>query len=274
MVSGLVSDPTTGLVTGVRVRFDDDANEIEHAVVRRTNNIGEYRVWLRPGSYAVRARGQTATVDLSAADQTQNFSAAVGEVRMILRHAGNPVGQAKVHLRDDTGANVSKEGSNCDGSVSVYSLTSANYLLEIRIDDGSMVGSNIYNGKTQLLGSDPVTVNVGSVTDLGALTLPAGGVLTGTVTVAGAPQGNVRIQVRSGGTAGANRFVNMSTQADGTYSISLPAGTYARVCAFTVTIGSTCPGNAGAAANGAGYQFVPNLAITAGETKTQNFAIP
>jgi hypothetical protein len=274
MVSGLVSDPATGAVTGVRVRFDDDQNDIEHAVVRRTNNVGEYRVWLRPGIYTIRARGQTATnVDLTTADQTQNFVAAVGEVRMSLQHTGNPVGQAKVHLRDSTGANVSKEGSNSDGTVSMYALTSAaNYLLEIRIDDGSFVGSSIYNGRTQLLAGDPVTVTVGNVTNLNALTLPAGGVLSGTVTVAGVPQGNARIQVRSGGTGGGSRFVGTTTQADGTYSISLPAGTYQRVCAFTGPSSSICPGGA-VPASGSGYQFVGGLAITAGATTTQDFAI-
>jgi len=287
MISGLVSDPATGPVPGIRVRFDD-ADEGEHATVQRTNKIGEYRLWLRPASYTVLARGQSATVDLTTTDKTQNFAAAVGEVKMVLKDAaGNPVSQAKAFLRrgasaapTNDGDAISKEGSNSDGTVSVYSsATAADGLLEIKIDNGQMVGSTIYNGKARLLqgtltvpSGDPVSVTVGSITDLLTITLPAGGVLSGIVTVGGVPQGNVKVQVRNGGRGGNARFVNTMTQVDGTYSVSLPAGAYLRVCAFTST--SSCPSAGTVSGSGTGFAFVENVAITPGSATTQNFTIP
>jgi hypothetical protein len=286
MISGVVSDPTTGVpvpVPGIRVRFDD-ADEGDHATVQRTNKIGQYRLWLRPGSYEILARGQTAAnVDLNAESQIRNFAAAVGEVKMVLRDAGdNPLGQAKAVLRDSTGTTISKEASNSDGTVSVYSAVTAtgatSALLEIKIDDGRMIGSSIYSGKTRLLSGDlavpsgdPVPVTIGSVNDLGTIALSAGGVLSGTVTVNGVPQGNIRVQVRNGATGGGGRFVNTSTQIDGSYSVSLPAGTYTRVCAFIVSLG--CPGGPGAVSgSGTGFAFVGDVPIASGSTTTQDFA--
>ena len=283
MISGVVSDPTTGVpvpVPGIRVRFDD-ADEGDHATVQRTNKIGQYRLWLRPGSYEILARGQTAAnVDLNAESQIRNFAAAVGEVKMVLRDAGdNPLGQAKAVLRDSTGTTISKEASNSDGTVSVYSSTTAtDDLLEIKIDDGRSIGSTIYSGRTRLLSGgtvpsgDAVAVTVNGTTDLQTITLPAGGVLSGTVTVSGAPQGSIRVQIRNGGGGNGARFVNTSTQIDGTYSVSLPAGTYTRVCAFDISIG--CPNAVTVTGSGTGFAFVGDVPIASGSTTTQDFAIP
>jgi hypothetical protein len=106
---------------------------------------------------------------------------------------------------------------------------------------------------------------------LGTIALSAGGVLSGTVTVNGVPQGNIRVQVRNGATGGGGRFVNTSTQIDGSYSVSLPAGTYTRVCAFIVSLG--CPGGPGAVSgSGTGFAFVGDVPIASGSTTTQDFA--
>jgi len=104
-----------------------------------------------------------------------------------------------------------------------------------------------------------------SPTAIGPITLPAGGELKGVVTLAGAPAGNLTVQVRSGGTGAANRFVNTRTQSDGSYTISLPGGTYARVCAFTQA--SSCGGVTGAVS-------AFNVSVTANQSNTLNLSIP
>jgi hypothetical protein len=92
-------------------------------------------------------------------------------------------------------------------------------------------------------------------------------VLSGKVTLGGVPKGDIKVQVRNGGKGGSARFVNTRTQSDGTYSISLPAGPYSRVCAIAPGLpSSSCPSGA--------TDFVDNLSITAGVTTMQDFAIP
>ena len=277
MVSGLVSDPVTGPIAGMRVRFDD-ADDTEHADVHRTNKNGEYRIWLRPDTYSILSRGQSKTVDLTSSNQTADFSEAVGEIKMLIQDAlGKPISQAKPRFRSKSGFDVlSKEASNGDGTASLYStLTNKdNNLLEIKIDNGDFNGSSIFNGKTKLADGDVIAVTIGGVNDLGTITLPVGGVLSGKVTLGGVPQGGVKIHVRYGGKGSGNRFTSTRTMSDGTYSISLPAVTFTRVCAFTGSSG-ICPssGSTGSGA-GSGYAYFDNVAITANATKTQDFALP
>jgi hypothetical protein len=45
----------------------------------------------------------------------------------------------------------------------------------------------------------------------------------------GAPAGGVVVQVRYGGTASDDRFINVNARGDGSYDVSLPAATYNRV---------------------------------------------
>jgi 5-hydroxyisourate hydrolase-like protein (transthyretin family) len=288
MISGIVTDPGTGApvpVAGIRVRFDDD-NDGEHATVQRTDRAGRYRLWLRPDKYTVLARGQSAPVDARDASQTADFTAAVGEVKMVLKdRAGNPVSQVKAHLRKgasdpDDGDIISKEASNSDGTVSVYSVTSEpDALLELKIDSGQMIGSTIYRNRRRLLGGNasgiPIAVTVGAVTDLEPITLPAGGVLSGTVKIGNVPTGEIRVQVRNGGTGNGARFVQTRTQSDGTYSISLPEGTYSRICAVAPgQKSSTCPSEELAVPQGAGYAFADNRAVAANAITTLNLEIP
>ena len=276
-LSGLVSDPTTGPVPGMRVRFDD-VDEGDHATVQRTNRVGAYRIWLRPGVYKILSRGQSSVVDATSADQIQNFDAPVLEVKMILQDGdGNPVSQAKARLRDavDLGI-ISKESSNSDGTVSVYSSTpststSDNRILEIKIDNGQMIGSIVYINATRLSSGALVPLEA-SINDLGTILLPPGGILSGTVTVGGVPQGNVTVQVRNGGPGNGARFVKTSTQIDGSYSISLPAGTYSRICAYVGSSGSVCP-NTVTPSSGTDFTFVDDVVITANSTTILDFDV-
>ena len=280
MVSGIVSDPVTGPVAGMRVRFDD-ADDTEHADVHRTNLKGEYRIWLRPGTYLLLSRGQRKLVDLTSANQTADFSEAVGEIKMLIQDTqGKPISQAKPRFRAINTASdfkqfdvLSKEASNGDGTVSLYStlLNKNNNWLEIKVDNGTTNGSTIYTGRTRLIDGDPIPVTIGQATDLGPITLAIGGVLSGKVTnVGGLPLSGVKIQVRSGGKGSGNRFTTTRTMTDGTYSISLPTGTFTRVCAFTGGSASICPNDA---STGSGYAYFDNVTIRANDKKTQDFSL-
>jgi hypothetical protein len=71
-----------------------------------------------------------------------------------------------------------------------------------------------------------VALTVGATANL-AMALPSAGVLSGIVhDASGNPAGGVRVQVRYGGTTGNDRFTNVMTKSDGSYEISLPAGSY------------------------------------------------
>src|SRR5260221_13100516 len=92
LVGGLTTDgaPTpNNKVTGITVRFNllpanpaDTTGAFVEAL--RTDNTGNYGLWVRPGKYAVRARGQIATPTVVAfsANNTPpavNFAAAAGQ---------------------------------------------------------------------------------------------------------------------------------------------------------------------------------------------------
>ena len=130
------------------------------------------------------------------------------------------------------------------------------------------VGSSIYlNGTRFLSGTAVAAPAPGATLALGTVNLPAGAVLSGTVTKGGVPVSNAVVQVRSGAKTGNDRFVSTRTQSDGTYTISVPAGTYNRICAFDA--GTTCPGTT---AVGTTYKFVDAVVMTAAVPKTLDFA--
>lgn len=273
-IEGTVTDPVSGPVAGVRIRFQDTATGITVEGIR-TNRDASYRIWVRPGTYDVFSRGQiAAAVDVTSGNQTRNFNAGVGKITGVLNDAtGNPVSQGNVALYDSvpTAYNyLGNEYSDADGSFTVYTIApTASVIIEFKVDDGSMVGSRIYNvvnGVYARSGGTPVAAPLaGNTTSLGTISLPAGAVLTGIVTKGGQPAHSKTVQIRYGGgsTAGGTyRFVNTSTVFDGSYSISLPAGiTFSRVCVFDqpgATTASACTSTV--------------LMGAAGSTKPQNFA--
>ena len=255
-IEGTVTDPVSGPVAGVRVRFEDTATGTTVEGMR-TDRDGSYRIWVRPGTtYDVFSRGQiAAAVDVTSGNQTRNFNAAVGRITGVLKDAnGNPVSQVNVTLFERSGTSptytykyLGKEYSDADGSFTVYTIDpTTSIIVEFKVDDGSMVGSSIYNGKYVRSGGTAVTAPAaGNTTTLNPISLPAGAVLTGIVTKGGQPAHSKSVQVRYGGgnTAGGTyRFVNTSTVFDGSYSISLPAGiTFSRVCVFDQPGDTTAP---------------------------------
>lgn len=241
-IAGTVSDPTSGIAKGISVRFFASTDAFVQG--NRTDNLGQYQLWLRPSTYTVRSRGQTVTADISAGSLTgQNFAAAVGQITATLSGPSGAVSQAKVRVYDTSANFQSFEVSNADGTVTLFSTVNP-ARVEFKIDNGSAIGSALYNATgvvTQFSLAGNIAVNVGgAATALGNVTLGAGGVLSGTVTVATVPTADRVVQVRSGGTATpANQFVAGRTQSDGTYSVSLPEGTYqVRACIPGACVGA------------------------------------
>lgn len=284
LIHGTVTDGTNAQ-PGMAVRFyDASATTRTGAFVDGlvTNRLGKYRIWLQPGTYSIMSRGQTnnATVIAGTGNSAEDFtSAVVNTVTATLQDgSGNGVSQVKVHVYDATGPAYAWQGfevSNGDGTVTVYT-TLPSVLLQFKLDNGqTALGSAIYSSPmpgTQLAGGTVVA----PTTALGTITLPTGGELKGVVTAGSAPVGNAIVQVRNGGTSAAQRFISTRTQSDGSYSISLPAGAYARVCAtYPGMAASTCPGTGSGTGSSAGqYAFQDGVAVTAGGSVTQNFAIP
>jgi len=290
-IQGQVTDGTNP-VPGMSVRFyrttgTDTSGAFVEAL--RTNKQGLYRLWVQPGDYAVRARGQSAVragLLAGTATPTPFTSGTVGSATATLCAPGtgtntgtacSPVARSKVQVYDNASAYVGFEASDGDGSVVAYvPAANANYRFEYKIDNGSTsVGTSIESGGVATLIALPssVATTVGQSTAFGERTLLAGGELKGIVTVGGVATGNIVVQVRTGGLAGTNRLTATRTQSDGSYSISVPAATYARVCAFPA--GGSCPNTGSGSGSSAGaYAFVDNVAVTANQSKVQDFVIP
>jgi hypothetical protein len=245
-------------VPGISVRIYESTGGFVTAL--RSNLAGRYRIWLQPNAsaatpYAVRVRGQVLSADLSSSSVVDNFVQVVNSRTLTLTSDGTtPVSQVKAMVYDSTTAatnpNTAYEGfeiTNGDGSVTVYttSSTATNKKVVFMVDGPQAgVGSSAYLNAISLGGATNLLFDN---TSLGTLTLPAGVELGGTVTVStvGFPPapGNYAIQVRGGGTALANFFVNTRTQGDGSYSIRLPVGSFnVRACqAGTATCSAWSP---------------------------------
>jgi hypothetical protein len=278
-IEGIVSDPVSGPVAGISVRFYDSTGAFVEGMPTGIN--GGYRIWLQPGTYDMKTRGQIASnLDVTSASLTQSFTAAVGQITGVLLDAyNNPVSQAYVSLWDNTGSsptynNLGHEVSDGDGSFTVYTIspTTSVFLLS-QIDTGKEIGSSIYLNKVQLLSGTAVAAPAeGSTTELGTINLPAGAILSGTVTKGGLPAGNKLLQVRTTGKGSNSRFLYMRTMSDGSYSTSLPVNTtYKRVCVYD--LGTSCPSTGSGSGTGTTYAFFDNVVTGAeGTTTTQNFA--
>ncbi|GMR20817.1 MAG: hypothetical protein BMS9Abin36_1414 [Gammaproteobacteria bacterium] len=244
MLNGSITDGGTA-VTGMRVMVNSNSPGGPAERVR-TNKQGNYRIWLRPATYRVYAYGQrNLSVDLTTSDQTLDFSATVNAISATLQDSGgSPVSQTKFRLYDTANNYLGFEVSSSDGTVTMYTDQTGDHRVQIRIDRAASAGSSIYDGQTQLANATLVNTAGGDVA-LGVITLPDGGVLTGTVYAGSSgdtstPIGNFSVEVRDGGTAGANRFTRVKTRGDGSYVLTLPAGTYERVKMRDATGNGNC----------------------------------
>lgn len=275
-ISGVVTDGASGpVVPGIGVRFYTYTGAFVNGI--RANNLGQYRFWLRPNpttasAYTVRSRGQAFTVatavDLSTGDKTgKNFTTAMGTIIATLSDGTNPVSQAKVFFYDaasPTPNYLGFEVSNSDGTVTLYAT--APVKISPGIDNGAFIATQFYNGAGGMVSSiGGAGVNSVAVGSAPTITLNAGGVLSGIVSVGATPAGDRIVQVRSGGTAAINYLANARTQLDGSYSISLPAGTFnVRACNPDPTAATNCNSTTGNTA------WAISPAITAGSPTSLN----
>jgi len=180
---------------------------------------------------------------------------------------------------------ISNEASSSDGSVTFYApdstLLAANqsYVIQAKLDGGqTTLGTVVYDTANNtntitstgtLAAGTPITFTAGSTNALGNFYLPPGGELTGKVTdtTGTTPYANAVIQVRTS-TGGNSRVVTTRTMVDGSYSISLPAGTY-NVCAMTTSNagGTTC----GSTSSPGVYMFQAGITVNANSVNTQDF---
>lgn len=275
LLQGSVVDPLTSTsVSGAIVRLQDVATGAGVSFGRLTDRDGTYHVWVRPESYTARVRGQTATVNLASGDQTLSFAGAVGMLTAHLQDGGGaPIGNFYAYAYDAVAQNqplLGWEAALGDGSLVMYvpSGVSSVYL-ELKSDSGTMLGTTIYRGRNELLLGDAIAAPApGTTADLGNLVIPGGGVLTGVVRKNGAPISNVNVQIRTGGTTGAHRLTTVRTRSDGRYTIGLPAGTYARICAYEAT--ASC----GSTPQGPAWAFADAVVISAGATRTLDLSYP
>ena len=289
MISGSVTDPTTGAVAGMAMRFQDSTGAFAESM--RTSIDGTYRMWVQPGSYNVLTRGQIASaVNASAGNVTRNFASAVGMITATITDGTNPVSGAFAYLYDTTGNNlVGYEVTNGDGTVTVYAPpATGQVILSIVVDDGRPLGTNTYYGSTTLTtptripeGTQIVVPAGGGTNPLGSLALVPGQVLSGVVTnaVGGAPIGNSIVQVRiawiAGALNGGYRIASERTMSDGSYSVSLPAGTQvSRLVACNGVEYSTNPGsvattgNSSASGSSAGnYDYIATFTMSGSTTE-------
>jgi len=258
LLSGIISDGIGGApVTGRRVMVNLTSGG--GSVRVRSNKVGRYNVWLMAGTYNIYAYGQQKSSFILPGNSSADFSSdTVSTINATILHNNIGVSQAKVRLYDANGGYINQEPSNSDGSVSFYTDSIGDHLLEVRVDQSASYGSSIYKNQTRLLSGQPIAVlNSASTLSVGNIDLPDAGVLKGKVTGnAGSPAANVAVQVWSG-TSNLDRFIIVRSRGDGSYAISLPANTYGRIN-FA---------NASASAN----DGCNSITITAGTTTTLNY---
>lgn len=244
-ISGTVTN-NGAAVPGQRVLIID-ANNSGSAARVHTDLEGKYNVWLKPSSYRVHSRGQSTTVDLSAAHAPNtDFDDPMTEVTITLVEAANPgkpVSWAKLFLRDPASWEiVSREFSRGDGTAILYSpfeATTHRYTLEIKLDGRQYLASQLYDGKTSKGAANVIEIpGDHAIHELGTIQLAPGGVLTGRVLLndGATAAANQPVQVRKDGNSlidlfpGDRLFVTTHTNGDGTFAVSLPEGTdYSRI---------------------------------------------
>ncbi len=240
-VAGVVKRNDGSVVAAQRIRIDESGSG--GAVERIGSRVdGSYRLWLRQNNqYVLYCRGQSVMTDFTLGNKDDaNFVGQVAELTLKLVETADtnkPVADAKVILHNASWGMVSQEPSRGDGSVTVYlpnydasSSVTDDYYLEFRIDDGRYLASQIYDGQSSKFSGTMLTIARNELTrDMGAVNIAAGGVLRGKVVYNDGvtPASNKDVRIYAGGATNEYRFAAATTKGDGTFILSLPAGTNA-----------------------------------------------
>jgi hypothetical protein len=263
VISGVVTTDSGVAVPGQVVSIDNnDGGRLERL---RTNKAGKFRIMVNPRldyvgvPYSVRTRGQAQDADTNGADDNTKtgfklsqgtgltFNAPVAEIKGKLVSAADgttPVGKAVLMLRGAIGSDFGNyqmralEVSNADGTFSIYTDTLSDYILQLRMDSDENYGSGNYDGSNMsntafnaASTSSPIQVTTSAqIIDLGTIPVPTLGQGNGVGYLDGnGGEGAATIHICNTGTApcnGTKRLVSSAARGDGSFKITLPAGTY------------------------------------------------
>ena len=252
VISGIVKDNAGTAVSGEVVYIDNaDGGRIE---ALRTNKSGKFRIWVNPRfgladnggvPYTVRTRGQALGADTNGADGSTKthfklsaspstglvFDAQTTKVSGVLMSGDTtpvPVSSAVVFLTDSNGDKAVSAG---DGSFSLYAQTAvANHYFTARMDDDVNYASGAHNGAGELSLTPRNTFAIdatGGDVDLGNVTVQTLGVGAGVAYVKGdAGAGSTKVKFFTATPAGGTFMVATNSRGDGSFNVTVPAGTY------------------------------------------------
>jgi len=228
----------------------------------RTNKLGKFRVWVQNGvSYDVNARGYTQSITPTATSTGLAFATDVAEItgKLVSDVDGTtPVSQLFVRISPWTGTQatsyISQDSAAEDGSFTLYAPV-GNYIVYARADSEVNYGSGVFDGTNMAkttygdvgeIAASPLNIASTSPVSLGAnIRVPTLGVTSGPGLntgvgyldgTAAASATSVKV-VDTGSSATDKRITTTASRGDGSFRVSLPAGTYA-VKSLSATCGA------------------------------------
>ena len=267
VISGIVKDNGGTAVSGEVVYIDNnDGGRIE---ALRTNKSGKFRIWVNPRftvlntPYNIKTRGQALSADTNGADNITptsfklsagtglTFTASTTKIFGTLMSGDTPpvpVASAVVFL---TNSNGDKAVSAADGTFSLYAQTAvANHYFTARMDNDVNYASGAHNGTNAVSRTARNTHAIdatGGDVDLGSLIVETLGVGAGVAYVKGnAGAGSTLVKFFTGAPATNTFMIGTNSRGDGSFNVTVPAGTYqvrsdagSGICNITVANGAT-----------------------------------
>jgi hypothetical protein len=216
----------------------------------RTNKKGKFRMWVQNGvNYNVNARGYTQSITPTASSSGIAFATDVAEItgKLVSDVDGStPVSELFVRISpwnsstNKISAYISQDSAAEDGSFTLYApVNTDGYVVYARADSDVNYGSGVFDGtniaNTTYGEVTPITITSGEVGASGTghalstnIHVPTLGVGSGVGYLAGdgfvAATSMKIIDASAGGTD--KRLTTTATRGDGTFKVTLPAGTY------------------------------------------------
>jgi hypothetical protein len=210
-----------------------------------TDNSGNYTLTLAPGNYklffnatvsgvgsyvsewyndkATSADADPITVSVGATFTANAQLANGGNITgLVTDSLGTPINNVNVNVNNLSNQWITNGFTQANGTYSI-ALPAGSFKVAFYPPQGSNYINQFYNNKASFDTGDPVTVTVGVTTPNINAQLATGGIISGTVTNSGGGIANVGIGVNDL----SNHWVGgCQTNTDGTYSVTVPAGTY------------------------------------------------